>query len=525
MRVLLRTLLPFLLAAAVWGQSDTTTRPQVPGGIWHPAADSLAAVPTSAWLGPEGLGAWARRFAGRGLAEDGPAFFVGVMVTLVLVLRGFGNRRRGWVVAAWLLAPAIPLVGLVPFQTVTTETERAGFTLAFTVLWTVTAAWAFLAWKTADSVAPSGFRNPFPTKVAHTGAILAMVGALAMTAVRVPDDCGVYSNLGAQRWVETGTLPYGDAALRGGAAATYGPVLYALHAGVQAATLGDEAFPNAPDARPLDRSYRRPPMFTTKIVAALALVGACIGLWWTASRMADAGTASVCVVLFAASPYVLGLGGKDATICGVGYVSHLVPAAFVAGAMACMTRPAIGGFLLAAGAATVYWPAFLAPLFLGAHRRASTKAATRFFAAFAATGLLIAAWVMTNTRVAAHENAVALFFKSTLEHQEGADQYGSSPFSFWGVHPDWASVLHRPLIQFGGSLSKPTFLLVLAVSIGGWFVGRRSRTARVCACAAAIACVVQLWKTHAGGTYVEWALPPLLVALFADRGDATEPRA
>lgn len=524
MRAFLRTLLPFLLAAAVWGQSDATTRPQVPGGIWHPAADSVPALPISAWLGPEGIGAWARRFATRGLADDGPAFFVGVLVTLFIVLRGFDDRRRAMVVAALLIGPAIPLVGLVPFQTVTTDAERAGFTLAFTVLWGVTAWWAVFAWKTATSDEPSGFRNPFSPKTAHAGAAVAILAALAVTSVRVPDDCGVYSNLGARRWVETGTLPYGDAALRGGAAATYGPVLYALHAGVQAATLGDEAFPNAPDARPLDRSYRRPPMFTTKIVAALALVGACIGLWLTVSRLADAGTASLCVVLFAASPYVLGLGGKDATICGVGFVSHLLPAAFVAGALACSTRPAMGGILLAAGSATVYWPAFLAPLFLGAQRRVSTKAATRFFAGFAVTGLLVAAWVMANTRVAAGENAVALFFKSTLEHQEGADQYGSSPFSFWGVHPDWAAVLHRPLIDFGGSLSKPTFLLVIAASIAGWFVGRRSRTTRMCACAAAIACVVQLWKTHAGGTYVEWALPPLLIALFADRGDGSEPR-
>ena len=70
MRAFLRTLLPFLLAAAVWGQSDATTRPQVPGGIWHPAADSVPALPISAWLGPEGIGAWARRFATRGLAAD-----------------------------------------------------------------------------------------------------------------------------------------------------------------------------------------------------------------------------------------------------------------------------------------------------------------------------------------------------------------------------------------------------------------------------------------------------------------------
>ena len=98
---------------------------------------------------------------------------------------------------------------------------------------------------------------------------------------------------------------------------------------------------------------------------------------------------------------------------------------------------------------------------------------------------------------------IALFFESTLEHQEGAGQYGDSLFSFWGTHPAWKDVFQRPLIG-DSSLFKLSFLLVAGFASIAYFLARRRSVAQLALLIAAVAAAVQLWKTHAGGTYVMW---------------------
>ncbi len=511
-----------LLAVTTFAQEPTSRhQSNVPGGIYHEAIPAKSALPPSAWASWSALKNWGGHFVRKGLPGDGLSLAIGLLTTSCLVIAGCRNRMKGVLLAALLVGPAIPLTGLVPMQFFGNDlNRRAAFTLAFTSLYVATAIWAIVGWLGARRPEGTPWRPPIPESWAKMAAGVAVACALTATAVRTPDDCGVYSNLGAQRWIETGTLPYGDSALRGGAAATYGPVLYGLHALAQLAVSGGATFPNAADARPMDTSrYVRPDMGATKWVAALSLIGVCVGLFIAARRMADTATAWLMVTLFASSAYVLGLGGRDAAICGVGYVSHLTPAAFVALAMASLNRPWLAGMLMALGAGTVYWPAFLVPLWIGHYFGRNRRAALSYVAGFAATGLVLAAWVILSTKTAPGESAVGLFFRSTLEHQEGMDQYGSSPFSFWGVHPDLASSWHHPLFSFGGSLTKPTFLLVVITSVLGLWAGYRSRDGRLAALSAAMPCVVQLWKTHAGGSYVEWALPMLLLALLADRGD------
>ncbi len=131
---------------------------------------------------------------------------------------------------------------------------------------------------------------------------------------------------------------------------------------------------------------------------------------------------------------------------------------------------------------------------------------------------MLAGLVMAFTHTEPGENAIKLFFQSTLEHQEAAGQYGSSPFSFFGVHPAWRATCAAPLAFLGtSSLLKPTFLGVAALSLLGFLFGRRRRPAQLALLTAAVAAAVQLWKTHATGSYVEWYYPFLLLGLFADR--------
>jgi hypothetical protein len=155
------------------------------------------------------------------------------------------------------------------------------------------------------------------------------------------------------------------------------------------------------------------------------------------------------------------------------------------------------------------------PAWFAWHR--SRGQAVRFTAGFAAAGVALAAVVVAFTHTAPGENAIGLFFESTLEHQESAGQYGSSPFSFFGVHPDLRATWAAPLPFLGSSsLLKPTFLFVAAFSLLGFALGRGRSVPQLAMLTASIAAAVQLWKTHATGSYVEWYYPFLLIGLLCD---------
>src|SRR4029077_13367064 len=85
--------------------------------------------------------------------------------------------------------------------------------------------------------------------------------------------------------------------------------------------------------------------------------------------------------------------------------------------------------------------------------------------------------------------------------------------------------LHKPLFSIPGldpqsPFTKPLFLGLAALSILGFFLARNRRPAQLAFLLAAIAAAVQLWKTQATGTYVEWYYPLLLIGIFADRPTA-----
>src|SRR5262249_48756680 len=105
--------------------------------------------------------------------------------------------------------------------------------------------------------------------------VLVLAGWNALTVLaRRPDDCGVYSTLGAQRMLERGTYPYGDDKLRGGAGATYGPVFYATHTAV----LVSFRHPvNPADADPDPAlGYKLPPLWPTRLICLVFhLLGLC----------------------------------------------------------------------------------------------------------------------------------------------------------------------------------------------------------------------------------------------------------
>jgi hypothetical protein len=348
-----------------------------------------------------------------------------------------------------------------------------------------------------------------------------LVGWNALTVLaKRPDDCGVYSTLGAQRMLERGTWPYGDDKLRGGAGATYGPVFYATHLAV----LETFRHPgNAPDADPdPTRGYLLPPLWPTKAICLLFHLIGLASLYAVGRRLAGVDVALALVALYAGSPYVFGLGGPLGQACGLTYISHIVPSALVLAALALMRAPVVSGALLALGAGTVYYPAFFFPSMLGYFATARKGSAVRFLIGFVLMGAILAASVIIWTDRSPEKGPVRLFFESTLDHQESDSQYGMSPFGFFGVHPEIAAKLHRPLFDVpgldrGSPVTKPMFLLLAGLSLLGFFLARHRRPAQLAMLLGAIAAAVQLWKTQATGTYVEWYYPLFLIGLFADR--------
>jgi hypothetical protein len=163
---------------------------------------------------------------------------------------------------------------------------------------------------------------------------------------------------------------------------------------------------------------------------------------------------------------------------------------------------------LAVGTGILFYPAFLFPLWLGYYFWRG-----RDWVKFAAGFLIVSAVIWTTTllmtQTSPDETALAALYESTVGHQEAKHAYGSSSFSFWGTHPRIAGVWQKPFIE-GSYLFRPS------VVVFGFFIA-----ASFFILTSAVVIAIQLWKSHAGGTYVEWYYPFFLIGVLAHPRRAT----
>ncbi len=445
------------------------------------------------------------------------ALWIGLIVAAMV----FGDRTRVWSrrngALALLFAPAVFLLHVLTYRYDSTPRAAAWLYTGVFVATATMAVWGFVLAR-SERVREAWTPN-LPPAVLRALVVVLLVLDVVVVLGRAPDDAGIYSNLGGQRWVETGILPYADGKLRGpdapayGAAATYGPLLYASHLPFQVLT---GAHRNAPDATPGAQGYTWPPQLATKLASLTFFLLGVWALFVIVRTAAGTDTALGVVALWASSPYVLGIGGDTFVITGLGFISHIAPSATMLLALAAARRPALSGGLFAAAAGVLFFPVFLLPAWLGWRTKSGDRSWWKFVAGYAVVGALLVALVLAFTPPLDGDGPVRLFLSSTLEHQEGAaaKQYGASIDSFWGTHPSAAAVWQKPL--FGTtSLFKPTFLLfALAACVGAFWVRARS-VVQLAAITAALSAAIQLWKTHATGSYVEWYYPFLLIALAA----------
>jgi hypothetical protein len=369
------------------------------------------------------------------------------------------------------------------------------------------------------------WRPNLPRRALVALTLVLLGGNVLMGLVHEPDDAGFYSNVGGQRLRESGTFPYGDPLFTVTPVATYTPVLYFAHIPFQMLLdpepLNRASFDRAAfDAgepyylSPLLASQLATIMFHLLGVAALVLIG---------RRMANAEVAWGLAALYCGSAYVMGVGGDPDAIGGMTFISHIAPAAVSLMAFAALGRPIVAGTLLATAVATLYYPMFFIPAWLGYYWR-DRKAALRFVAGLALATIVIGGPVLVRSQAADGRGLLGTILHDTMGHQQDPEAYGSSPFGFWGLRGGVRAWLNEPLVP-GQYKTTPLFLVFTAFVVGTFFLARGATLGQLALLTGALAIGAQMWKIHGTGVYVTWWYPFLLLGLFAGRARSEAPPA
>jgi hypothetical protein len=338
---------------------------------------------------------------------------------------------------------------------------------------------------------------------------------LAVVFVAVPDDSSFFANLGGQRLRERGRLPYGDPMLTGTPGAAYPPLLYVLHAGVQAAIAAP--LPAVVQEQPVLGShseYREPPRVATQLVIGLSHLIGLAALWILGYRTVGEAGAWALVSLYAGSSYLLDFGGSKASVGGLTFVSHIVPASATVAAFALLERPVLSGALLAASVGLGFYPVFFYPVWAAWQWRRGRSAAAWFTAAFGIVCSAIGAWVLGWSTPAPGLSLVGTIVRDTLGHHSDPNGYGLSIYGLWGQQSGVLGWLGHPSIG-SAAWSTPFFVVFAASLLAASWLALRADLARLALLTAGAAIGANLWKIHATATYVSWYYPFLLLGLLA----------
>jgi len=440
------------------------------------------------------------------------------IAAIVLVVAGADGRRWSPRTRDLILAQAVGwlLFGTLDIFSQTDEPAFLGWIrLVFEAICLVTAViWMrtfWLQWRPYARAWVPAVGQPALIALA----MVLMILNLAIVFVDVPDDSSFFSNLGGQRLRERGRLPYGDPMLTGTPGAAYPPLLYVLHAGVQAAIAAP--VPAVVEDQPvlgIHSTYPEPPRVATQLVISLSHLVGLVALWVLGYRMLGESGAWALVCLYAGSSYLIEVGGTRASVSGLDFVSHIVPAAATLVAFAALRRPALSGALLAASVGLGFYPVFFYPIWAAWQWRRSVTAAVWFTVAFGVVCALIGAWVLAWSQPAPGMSLVATIVRDTLGHHSDPNGYGLSLYGLWGQQTGVLGWLGHPTIGTA-AWSSPFFALFGASLLVAAWLALRADLARLALLTAGAAVGANLWKIHATATYVAWYYPLLLLGLMA----------
>jgi hypothetical protein len=332
--------------------------------------------------------------------------------------------------------------------------------------------------------------------------------------IRDPDDAGFYTNLGGQRLRERARFPYGDQLITGSAAAAYGPVLFLAHLPFQFLLDPTPVNPDSPNHALMPGDvYRLPPPLATQLATLTFHLLGVAALVMAARRLAGDQVAWGLAALYCGSAYVLGVGGPREMIGGLTFISHIAAPSLALIAFALLERPLLAGVALALSVATVFYPLFFIPAWIGYYWNDRQKL-RRFVGGLALAALVVGGPVIALSRSAPGEGRLSTIVKETLGHHQSSAAYGEHLFGFWGGRGGVRHWLQRELVP-GQAASTPVFLVVVAFAVWAFFPARGAAPQQLALLSAASAMLAVMWKILGTGVYVTWYFPFLLIGFFA----------
>ena len=449
--------------------------------------------------------------------NQGGAIWLSLLVTVLVAfnLRRLVCRRNSDLLL--LLAPSLLMVDMILYASGSLE-DPVKATISRFVFSGLLLFSAVLLIRALVGVFARASKPWTPNVSRHVLAGLLLILLACNTFVvfeRNPDDCGYYTNIGAAQMISTGKFPYGDPMLHGGAAATYGPVLYLAHIPFQLAISWVSTADEPSDQGEGGQRFPEPPIVATKLaflcfhflgVLALVMIGRRLG-------GLPVGFGLAC--LYIVSPYVLGLGGDETFATGLAFISHIAPTAVMLLAFAMLPRPWVAGALLAAAAGVLFYPAFFFLPWLGYYFWRG-KDWRKFAVGFLVVAALIAVLVLSMTQPIEGKSRLWTVYEATVGHQEAQHSYGASTFSFWGAHTEISSLWQKRFLE-DYYLLRPSVVIFMLFMMGSFFMAKGRTLSQFAFLTGALAIAIQLWKSHGGGTYVEWYYPFLLIGILGQR--------
>lgn len=231
-----------------------------------------------------------------------------------------------------------------------------------------------------------------------------------------------------------------------------------------------------------------PELIAARIIACLSHLAVIIGLTFLGKR--HLGDIRLGVAM--ATMYLL----LPSTAYQVSNVDHVLPAALVIWSLAFYYKPMIAGGLMGLACGTVFFPAFLLPLWVAFYGR---KGAVRFGLAL---GIVASVLIGTLALTASDSQSFVRQIIGSIDWSILQFQNGSG-------------------VGFWASISPVYRLPVMAVFLVGVILltifPRRKTIEHLMAHSAAIVVATQLWYPQHGGIYVMWYLPLVLGVVFRPR--------
>ena len=222
---------------------------------------------------------------------------------------------------------------------------------------------------------------------------------------------------------------------------------------------------------------------TARVVAILSHVMIVAGLLVIGHRHFENITAGIAAMtMYLMLPY---------TALWTGSVEHALPASLLIWAIVFYRMPLVAGMMIGLASGTIYYPAFLLPLWCSYYWFRGLK---RFV-----TGVLLMIAVLVIT--------MAVTATST-------EQFVQHLFQMFGLRLPATTNLGGIWKTWGPEYRLPILAFFVALSFGFTIWPTQKTLGTLISGTASILCAAQFWHAYDGGIYIAWFLPLLLLTIF-----------